>query len=87
MDAAITILKSKAAPVQCNEPAITGDNPAYAHVVQDIVYLDALNVILTSGTDGGVDWQKAKSGASFVQSTLADAKEFFATMAFRKPPI
>ena len=82
-------------PTQMNPRPPEIADPAYAQVTRDIVYLSTLNVILTTGTEGTIAWEKAKgdsadldktSSIAFVQSMLADAKISFTKMATDKAP-
>ena len=83
------------APTQPNPRPQESTDPAYAQVARDIIYLSTLNVILTTGTDGTVAWEKAKGNSSdpdktsniaFVRSMLADAKSSFTRVATDKAP-
>lgn len=82
-------------PAQQNVRPQESTDPAYSQVIKDLMYLNTLNVILTSGPEGDIDWEKARGGSSdpdktssvsFVQTLLSDAKESFATMATAKAP-
>ena len=82
-------------PTPVNPRPPESADPAYAQVIRDFLYLSTLNVILTTGTEGTIAWEKAKGDSSdldktssitFVQSMLADAKMLFTKVATDKVP-
>ncbi|KEF59164.1 uncharacterized protein A1O9_04008 [Exophiala aquamarina CBS 119918] len=63
-------------------------DPAYSQVNKDITFFEMLQVLLTSGKEGGVNWEKAKgdvnnarSSAGFLKSMLNHSKESFSKLA------
>ncbi|EAW24615.1 uncharacterized protein NFIA_041930 [Aspergillus fischeri NRRL 181] len=69
------------------------DDPAYVQVKPAMVYLTVLNALLTSGTDGGVNWESAIDSpnkpdktASFTSKMLEDTLERFEQSATEDPP-
>ena len=69
------------------------NDPAYAEIKRHIIYLDLLNVTLTSGRDGGVNWEMA-TGADrvstkcvhFAWKMLEDARTSFRQIAIGEEP-
>jgi hypothetical protein len=69
------------------------DDPAYVQVKPAMVYLTVLNALLTSGKDGGVNWESAVDSpdkpdktASFTSKMLKDTLERFEQSATEDPP-
>ncbi|KAH1912106.1 hypothetical protein KXW14_004294 [Aspergillus fumigatus] len=69
------------------------DDPAYVQVKQAMVYLTVLNALLTSGKDGGVNWESAVDSpdkpdktASFTSKMLKYTLERFEESATENPP-
>ncbi|GFF59266.1 hypothetical protein IFM51744_09854 [Aspergillus udagawae] len=69
------------------------DDPAYVQVKPAMVYLTLLNALLTSGKDGGVNWDSAVDSpdkpdktASFTSKMLKDTLERFEQSATEDPP-
>ena len=86
MSTMVPIVKSMDATALADGQAQNNNDPAYVQVVKDIVYLHALNVILTSGGGGGVDWEKAKSGIYAVNGMLGNSKVWFDAVASKELP-
>jgi hypothetical protein len=68
-------------------------DPAYSFVQKDMIHLYHLNAILTTGKDGGVDWDGIVGGTAtptesidFVSKMLQDAAFTFASLATADPP-
>ncbi|KAH2534612.1 hypothetical protein KXW97_007790 [Aspergillus fumigatus] len=68
------------------------DDPAYVQVKPAMVYLTVLNALLTSGKDGGVNWESAVDSpdkpdktASFTSKMLKDTLERFEESATENP--
>ncbi|KAH1628851.1 hypothetical protein KXX39_004197 [Aspergillus fumigatus] len=68
------------------------DDPAYVQVKPAMVYLTVLNALLTSGKDGGVNWESAVDSpdkpdktASFTSKILKDTLERFEESATENP--
>ncbi|KAH1510359.1 hypothetical protein KXX29_004674 [Aspergillus fumigatus] len=69
------------------------DDPAYVQVKPAMVYLTVLNALLTSGKDGGVNWESAVDSpdkpdktASFTSKMLKYTLERFEESATENPP-
>ncbi|GIK00972.1 hypothetical protein Aspvir_005002 [Aspergillus viridinutans] len=69
------------------------DDPAYVQVKPAMVYLTVLNALLTSGKDGGVNWDSAVDSpdkpdktASFTYQMLKDTLDRFEQSVTENPP-
>ena len=76
-------------PPQQPVPAASKD-PAYSEVQKDMPYLNILHVLLTSGKNGGINWDEASGSstagaasrsADYIHQMLQDADNAFAGLA------
>ncbi|KAJ4232276.1 hypothetical protein NW759_002664 [Fusarium solani] len=81
------------APTAPNAPSATrpkdATDPAYNQVGRDLIYWDLVNAVFI-GTDGGVDWDKAKGEAgqstAFAAKMLGNSQRLFASLATSAEP-
>ena len=83
-------------------PPETSHDPAYAKVGEDMTYLTSLQIIMSGGVGGGVDWpsvrgidcgtdadareKKAKSSIGFVLGMLRQSRLDFQKLATEQEP-
>ena len=64
-------------------------DPAYNQAGRDLIYWDLINAIFI-GTDGGLDWDKAKAEAgkstAFAVKMLGNSQQLFASLATSAEP-
>lgn len=64
-------------------------DPAYSQVGRDLIYWDLINAVFV-GTDGGIDWDKAKGEAgkstAFALKMLGNSQQTFASLATSAEP-
>ncbi|RSL93882.1 hypothetical protein CEP52_012978 [Fusarium oligoseptatum] len=72
-------------------PSANNADPAYNQVGRDLIYWDLINAVFV-GTDGGIDWDKAKGEAgkpgpaAFAAKMLGNSLQSFASLATSTEP-
>ena len=81
-------------PAKAPVPA-TSQDPAYSSIQKDMPYINTLHILLTTGTDGGVNWDEASGSsqegaasqsAEYIHQMLQDAVFSFESLATTEQP-